>query len=106
MARVTYIAADGAVRTIDIAEGYSVMEGAVEQKVAGVDGDCGGNCACATCHVYVDPDWVAATGERSPAEAAMLAHADAVAPNSRLGCQIVLSPALDGLVVRTPASQH
>jgi len=106
MATITYIAAGGDTHSIDVADGYSVMEGAVDKRIAGIDGDCGGNCACATCHVYVDPAWIAATGVRSEGEEAMLDLAEDVQPNSRLACQIMVSAALDGLVVRLPVSQH
>ncbi|MBV8970840.1 MAG: 2Fe-2S iron-sulfur cluster binding domain-containing protein [Sphingomonadaceae bacterium] len=106
MARITYIAADGAARTIDVDDGVSLMEAAVANGVPGIDGDCGGNCACATCHVHVAPEWLAAAGARSEMEAAMLEFADGVTADSRLACQIAASPALDGMVVRTPASQH
>jgi len=74
--------------------------------VPGIDGDCGGNCACATCHVHVDAAWLDRTGERTEMEAAMLEFAEGVAPDSRLCCQIMASEALDGVVVRMPAGQH
>lgn len=106
MASITYVTSGGASRTLDVEDGLSVMEAAVANGVPGIDGDCGGNCACATCHVYVDPAWVAATGVRSDMETAMLDFAEGVEPNSRLACQIIAGPALDGLIVRTPASQH
>ena len=106
MAKITYIAADGGARTLDVTDGESLMEAAVANGVPGIDGDCGGNCACATCHVFVAPEWLAATGERSEMEAAMLDFAEGVQPNSRLCCQITASAAIDGIVVRTPASQH
>ena len=106
MAKITYVATNGAARTLDVEDGVSLMEAAVSNGVPGIDGDCGGNCACATCHVYVDAAWLAASGERSDMEAAMLDFAEGVAPNSRLCCQIMASPALDGMTVRTPVSQH
>lgn len=106
MAKVTYVAASGALREIEVADGMSVMEAAVANGVAGIDGDCGGNCACATCHVHVDAKWLAATGARSEMEEAMLDFAEGVEPDSRLACQLIASPALDGLVVWMPASQH
>ena len=106
MARITYIAADGGARTLDVPDGESLMEAAVAGGVPGIDGDCGGNCACATCHVQVDPAWRTAAGERSEMEAAMLEFAEGVTADSRLACQIAASPALDGMVVRTPVSQH
>jgi 2Fe-2S ferredoxin len=106
MAKITYIAADGSARTLDVPDGESLMEAAVANGVAGIDGDCGGNCACATCHVHVDAAWTAAAGEKSDMEAAMLDFAEGVTADSRLACQIIASPALDGMIVRTPLSQH
>ncbi len=106
MAKITYVAADGTARTLDVADGVSLMEAAVSNGVPGIDGDCGGNCACATCHVRVDDQWLAAAGEKSEMETAMLDFAEGVEANSRLACQIMASPALDGMIVRTPVSQH
>lgn len=91
---------------MEVLEGLSVMEGAVKNGVPGIDAECGGACSCATCHVFVDPAWVHKTGERSPTEEAMLDFADGVAPNSRLSCQVRVTDALDGLVVRLPECQH
>ena len=106
MAKITYIDFGGTARTIEVRNGLSVMEGAVKNNVPGIDADCGGACACATCHVYVDPAWQEATGERSDMEESMLDFADNVKDSSRLSCQIRVTDALDGLVVRTPESQH
>ena len=106
MAKITYIEHDGGEHTIDVKTGLSVMEGAVKNDVPGIDADCGGACACATCHVYVDPAWLARTGERSAMEESMLDFADNVEPNSRLSCQIKVTDTLDGLIVRMPESQH
>jgi 2Fe-2S ferredoxin len=89
-----------------VEEGHSVMQGAVDNNVPGIDADCGGECACATCHVYVDPTWLAKTGTQGEQEASMLSFAATAAPNSRLSCQISMTPALDGLVVRMPEAQH
>ncbi|HWJ73358.1 MAG TPA: 2Fe-2S iron-sulfur cluster-binding protein [Kaistia sp.] len=105
MAKITYIAFDGTVYDIEAREGTTVMENAVRNSVPGIEAECGGACACATCHVYVDPDWVAATGEPQPMEEDMLDFAQDVQPNSRLSCQIRVTPALDGLIVRIPESQ-
>ncbi len=91
MAKITYIAADGSARTLDVADGESLMEAAVANGVPGIDGDCGGNCACATCHVHVDAAWLAAAGEKSDMEAAMLDFAEGVTADSRLACQIMAS---------------
>jgi len=106
MAKVTYIQFDGASQVVDVKPGLSVMEGAVKNNIPGIDADCGGACACATCHVYVDEAWAARTGERSAMEESMLDFASDVAPNSRLSCQIKVTDELDGLVVRLPESQH
>jgi 2Fe-2S ferredoxin len=106
MAKITYIEHGGAAHVIEAPSGLSVMEGAVRNSVPGIDADCGGAAACATCHVYVDPAWLAKTGQRSAMEQAMLEFAEAVEVNSRLACQIKVSDALDGLVVRLPESQH
>lgn len=106
MPAIIYIEHDGVSHTIDVADGLSLMEGAVSNGVPGIDGDCGGNCACATCHVYVDPAWACRTGGRTSMESAMLEFAEGVTPESRLCCQIEASAELDGLIVRLPASQH
>ena len=82
------------------------MEGAVKNGVPGIDADCGGACACATCHVFVDAAWLEATGARTEQEAEMLEFAENVQPNSRLSCQIEVTPAFDGLIVTMPESQH
>jgi 2Fe-2S ferredoxin len=84
----------------------TVMEGAIKHNVPGIDADCGGACACATCHVYVDPAWAGRTGAPSGMEQSMLDFANDVEDTSRLSCQIKVTPDLDGLVVRMPKSQH
>ena len=106
MARVTYIEHDGTEHVIDVKTGLSVMEGAVKNNIPGIDADCGGACACATCHVYVDDAWFPKTGPASAMEESMLDFAENVQDNSRLSCQIKMTDELDGLVVRLPASQH
>ena len=106
MATITYVEFNGTEHSVQVADGVSLMEGALGNGVPGIDGDCGGHAACATCHVYVDLAWEAKTGERSELEAEMLDLADGLEANSRLACQIKASPALDGLVVRMPATQH
>ena len=106
MAKITYIEFNGAPHTVEAADRLSVMEGAVKNNVPGIDADCGGQCACGTCHVYVDPAWVEKTGQRTEMEIAMLEFVENVEPNSRLSCQIRVSDKLDGLVVRMPESQH
>ena len=98
--KVTFIQADGVVRVLDnIKPGRSVMEVARENGVVGILGDCGGTCACATCHVYVDPEWVKVVGTPDDIEAALLDMVNAKADNSRLSCQITLRPELDGLTI-------
>ena len=105
MAKITYIEFSGQEHVVDVKPGQTVMEGAVKNNVPGIDADCGGACACATCHVYVDPAWQAKTGDRNTMEESMLDFADNVEPNSRLSCQIKVTDALDGLIVRMPKSQ-
>ena len=106
MPKITYIEHDGTAHTIEAELDLSVMEGAINNMVPGIDADCGGACACATCHVYVDPAWEHLTGERSESETSMISFANGVEPNSRLSCQIKVTAELDGLVVRMPAGQH
>ena len=106
MVRVTFIDSAGTRREVDVKEGLSVMEGAVRHNIPGIDGDCGGACACATCHVYVDPAWIAKLTPPSQLEQNMLKMANEPNEFSRLACQIKMSPALDGLTVHTPISQY
>jgi 2Fe-2S ferredoxin len=106
MAKITYIEFNGAEHVVDVKNGLSVMEGAVKNNIPGIDADCGGACACATCHVYVDEAWKDKTGSQSAMEESMLDFAENVEPNSRLSCQIKVTDALDGLIVRMPQSQH
>ena len=106
MPKVTFIQPDGKTQTVEIVLGWSVMEGAVRNLVPGIDADCGGACACATCHVYVDPAWAAALPAKSDMEEAMLDFAQELKPNSRLSCQLRMTSELDGLVVRVPEHQH
>lgn len=105
MAQLTIIAFDGTRFDIAADEGSTVMENAVRNSVPGIDAECGGACACATCHVYVDEAWTAKVGAPSPMEEDMLDFAADVQPNSRLSCQIKVTAALDGLVVRVPERQ-
>src|ERR1700710_2619904 len=106
MAKITYIEFNGTEHPIEVKPGLSVMEGAIRNNVPGIDADCGGACACATCHVYVDEAWREKTGKPSAMEESMLDFAEDVEPNSRLSCQIKVTDALDGLVVRLPESQR
>ncbi len=105
MPKITYIEHNGTEHVIEADNGVSVMETAVKNMVPGIDADCGGACACATCHVYVDPAWVEKTGRPEPMEESMLDFAANPKDNSRLSCQITISDALDGLVVRLPEFQ-
>jgi 2Fe-2S ferredoxin len=105
MVQITYIDAQGTARTVEGAVGSTVMETAIRNGVPGIDAECGGACACATCHVYVDEAWGAATGSPEPMEEDMLDFASEVRPTSRLSCQIRVRPELDGLTVTTPARQ-
>jgi len=105
MAKITYIEHNGNEHTLDVDNGLTVMEGAVRNMVPGIDADCGGACACATCHVYVDAAWTEKTGAREAMEDSMLDFADGVEDNSRLSCQIKVSDTLDGLIVRIPEHQ-
>jgi 2Fe-2S ferredoxin len=106
MAKITYVEHNGAEHVVDVKNGLSVMEGAVKNNIPGIDADCGGACACATCHVYVDQAWLDKTGDRSAMEESMLDFAEGVEANSRLSCQIKVSDELDGLRVTMPESQH
>jgi 2Fe-2S ferredoxin len=106
MAKIIYVDHTGTERPIEVKTGLTVMEGAIKHNVPGIDADCGGACACATCHVYVDPDWMDKVGKPSAMEESMLDFAEGVQPNSRLSCQIKVTDALDGLRVTTPESQH
>jgi 2Fe-2S ferredoxin len=108
MPKVTYIEYSGKAHEVDVPVGLSVMRGAVNNSVPGIDADCGGECACATCHVYVDPAWLDRTGlpEEGSLEASMLSFAAVTESNSRLSCQITMTQELDGLVVRMPEGQH
>jgi 2Fe-2S ferredoxin len=105
MPKITYVDVDGRSRTVDIAEGVSVMEGAVLNGVPGIEAVCGGACSCATCHVYVEPQWLERLPEPAELETAMLEFASGTQSNSRLSCQLRVTTGLDGLIVRTPKSQ-
>jgi ferredoxin, 2Fe-2S len=108
MPKVIYIEFDGTEHQVEVPVGLSLMKGAVNNGVPGIDADCGGECACATCHVYVDPAWFDTVGPPPPGsqEATMLSFAAEAEPNSRLSCQISMRDELDGLVVRMPQGQH
>ncbi|HWM71091.1 MAG TPA: 2Fe-2S iron-sulfur cluster-binding protein [Steroidobacteraceae bacterium] len=104
MSKVTYIDFDGVHHAVDLEPGFTAMEGAVRNGVLGIPANCGGACACATCHVYVDEAWRSRTGPRKELEESMLEMADDVKPNSRLACQIMMTAKIDGLVVHVPQS--
>ena len=106
MPKITYIEANGTAHVVDAPTGQTVMEAAVKHAVPGIDADCGGACACATCHVYVDPAWAAALPAKTDLEETMLDFAPEQKPNSRLSCQLGMAEALDGIVLRLPKSQH
>jgi ferredoxin, 2Fe-2S len=105
MVKITYIESSGATRIIDAEPGSTVMETAIKNAVPGIEAECGGACACATCHVYVDEDWRQKVGPPSPMEEDMLDFGYDVRANSRLSCQIKVTATLDGLVVTTPERQ-
>jgi ferredoxin, 2Fe-2S len=105
MPNITFIDYEGTARTVEGEVGSTVMETAIKNGVPGIEAECGGACACATCHVHVDDAWRAAVGEPSPMETDMLDFGYDVRPNSRLSCQIKVVADLDGLVVRTPERQ-
>lgn len=106
MALVTYIEHDGSRHPVEVAEGDSVMQGAVNHLIAGIVGECGGGLACATCHCYVDAAWVDRIEPPSDTELEMLESTSSPRqPGSRLSCQISVSAALDGLVVLLPETQ-
>ena len=106
MPKVTYIEHSGKAHTIDVADGKSVMQGAVDNRVPGIDADCGGQCGCGTCHVYVDAAWLGKLPTQQEQEIEMLDFAAMSQPNSRLSCQITVTAALDGLIVSMPEGQH
>lgn len=105
MPKITFIDHDGESRSVEAPLGWTVMEAAVKNDVPGIEAECGGACACATCHVYVDEPWFDMIGPAQPMEADMLDFASDLRPNSRLSCQIKVTSDLDGLVVRTPERQ-
>lgn len=106
MPKIVFIDHQGEQRTIDASVGDSVMEAATSNDVPGIDADCGGACACATCHIYVDEKWTEVVGAAGELEAEMLEVAEGVAANSRLACQMHITEEMDGLVVTTPESQY
>ena len=106
MASVTYIEFDGTAHEVDVEVGITLMEGAVNNDVPGIEAQCGGGCSCATCHVYIEPVWQALLADRDGMEEGMLNLAEnEKEESSRLSCQITVSDELDGLVVRMPEFQ-
>lgn len=105
MVKITFVDHAGTPIVVDANVGESVMEAAVRNNVPGIDADCGGACACATCHVFVDPEFMAKTGEAEDMEKSMLDFAEGVTEYSRLSCQINVNDELEGLKVSTPETQ-
>ena len=105
MVKITFIEFDKTEHTIDVDEGMSLMEVALQNGVPGIDANCGGACACATCHVYVDTNWVEKTGEAEQMEQDMLDFAFDVTEQSRLSCQVKVTNDLDGIIINLPEKQ-
>ena len=105
MPKITYIEHNGKTHEIEVSNGLTVMEGAVQNNIPGIDADCGGSCACATCHVYVDENWFNKLPNKESAEEDMLDMAFEPNKFSRLSCQISVDDSLNGLVVKMPSKQ-
>lgn len=105
MTKITYIAFDGTRFEVDAENGSTVMENAIRNSVPGIEAECGGACACATCHVYVDDAWTDVVGPPEAMEEDMLDFAYEVRPTSRLSCQIRVRDEIDGLIVSIPERQ-
>ena len=107
MPKVTFVSFEGTSRTVDVNAGETVMFGATQNGVDGIVGECGGFCNCATCHVYIDDSWLAKLPAISEHEDEMLeGTVSDRKPSSRLGCQVIITEALDGIVIRTPELQN
>ena len=106
MTHVTFIEHNGKAHRVAATPGLSLMRAAIDNNVPGIDADCGGQCACATCHVYIDAAWEKDTGARTAMEEDMLNFAAVTQANSRLACQIQIDDTLDGLIVTMPEGQH
>jgi 2Fe-2S ferredoxin len=104
--RITYVEANGTQHVVEVAVGLSVMQGAVQNRIQGIVAECGGNCACGTCRVYVDEAWREKTGRTSDIEEATMEIRDDPLPGKRLSCQIKVTKELDGLIVTMPNSQY
>ena len=105
MPKITYIEHNGKSHVVEVPNGLSIMEGAVQNNIPGIDADCGGECSCATCHVVVDDQWIAVVGQPGEREESMLDLNPEREPNSRLSCQIPVTDEIDGLIVRVPEFQ-
>ena len=105
MAKITYKDQEGNSKTIEVENGLSVMEGAIQNDIPGIDADCGGSMACATCHVYVEEKWLDKLPKAEEGEVDMIDMAFEPKKNSRLSCQLIVSDELEGLQVTTPAKQ-
>ena len=105
MPKITYNTHDNKIHTIDVQNGLTVMEGAIQNDIPGIDADCGGSMACATCHVYVEEKWLSKLPKAEEAEVDMIDMAYEPKKNSRLSCQLIVSEELDGLIVTTPSKQ-
>ena len=105
MSKITYIDNEGNSKTIEVENGLSVMEGAIQNNIPGIDADCGGSMACATCHVYVEEKWLDKLPKAEDAEVDMIVMAFEPKKNIRLSCQLIVSDVLDGLTVTTPSKQ-
>jgi 2Fe-2S ferredoxin len=105
MVKIIFVDVQGTARSVDGEVGSTVMETAIKNAVPGIEAECGGACACSTCHVYIEEEWRDRVGAPSPMEEDMLDFAFEVQPNSRLSCQIKVTEELDGLTVRTPERQ-
>ena len=106
MPKITYKDKDGNSKTIEVEKGLTVMEGAIQNEIPGIDADCGGSMACSTCHVYVEEKWFDKLPKAEDAEVDMIDMAYEPKKNSRLSCQLIVSDELDGLTVTTPAKQN
>ena len=105
MAKITFKDNQGKLKTIEVENGLSVMEGAIQNDIPGIDADCGGSMACATCHVYVEENWFNKLPKTEDAEIDMIDMAHEPKKNSRLSCQLIVSDEMDGLIVTTPEKQ-
>lgn len=105
MPLITFIEASGERHPVEIPEGTSIMQGAVDNMVPGIVAECGGSCSCGTCHIYIDGDWLAESGAREALEDEMLNVIYGVESNSRLSCQVQVTASMHGMIVRLPESQ-